>query len=70
MKDISGTIEFKGKEYPMYFNLNVMEKIQDEYEIIRDIIDTWDYDSALGENSLMEQVENQMQKRSSLVLLK
>ena len=36
MKDISGTIELKGKEYPMYFNLNVMEQIQDEYGSIDD----------------------------------
>lgn len=31
MKDVSGKIEYKGKEYRLVFNLNVMEKIQDEY---------------------------------------
>lgn len=34
MKDISGKIEYKGKEYRLVFNLNVMEKIQDEYGTI------------------------------------
>ena len=31
MKDINGRIQFKGKEYKLVFNLNVMESIQDEY---------------------------------------
>ena len=31
MKDINGQISYNGKEIPMVFNLNVMEKIQDEY---------------------------------------
>lgn len=31
MKDISGKIQYKDKEYKLVFNLNVMEKIQDEY---------------------------------------
>lgn len=31
MKDVNGTIEYKGQEYTLYFNLNVMEQIQEEY---------------------------------------
>ena len=31
MKDINGRFEYKNKEYKLVFNLNVMEKIQDEY---------------------------------------
>lgn len=31
MKDISQTINYKGKEYKLVFNLNVMEEIQEEY---------------------------------------
>lgn len=31
MKDFNGTIQYKGQEYKLVFNLNVMETIQDEY---------------------------------------
>ena len=31
MKEISKTFEYKGKEYKLVFNLNVMEVIQDKY---------------------------------------
>lgn len=31
MKDIEGKITVNGKEYPLVFNLNVMEAIQEEY---------------------------------------
>lgn len=31
MKDISGNIQYNGKDYNLVFNLNVMEKIQEEY---------------------------------------
>lgn len=31
MKEISKTFEYKGKEYNLVFNLNVMEVIQDKY---------------------------------------
>lgn len=31
MKDINGKIQYKDKEYRLVFNLNVMEKIQEEY---------------------------------------
>lgn len=34
MKDINGKIQYKGREYTLVFNLNVMEAIQDEYETI------------------------------------
>lgn len=31
MKDISDTLEYKGQKYPLVFNLNVLEEIQQEY---------------------------------------
>lgn len=31
MKDVNGKIQYNGKEYKLVFNLNVMERIQDEY---------------------------------------
>ncbi len=31
MKDVNGTIQYKDKEYKIVFNLNVMERIQEEY---------------------------------------
>lgn len=31
MKDINGKIQYKDREYKLVFNLNVMEKIQEEY---------------------------------------
>lgn len=31
MKDIYRTIQYKGKEYRIVFNLNVMERIQEKY---------------------------------------
>lgn len=31
MKDINGTLQYKDKTYTLVFNLNVMEKIQEEY---------------------------------------
>jgi len=34
MKDINGVIEYKGIEYKLVFNLNVMEQIQEEYGTI------------------------------------
>ena len=34
MKDFNGTIEYKGKIYKLYFNLNVMQQIQEEYGTI------------------------------------
>lgn len=34
MKDFSGKITYKGKEYRLEFNINVMERIQEEYGTI------------------------------------
>lgn len=31
MKDFNGIIQYKGQEYKLVFNLNVMEQIQEEY---------------------------------------
>lgn len=31
MNDVNGKIEYKGNEYAIVFNLNVMERIQEEY---------------------------------------
>ncbi len=31
MRDFNGKIEYKGREYKLVFNLNVMEKIQEEF---------------------------------------
>ena len=31
MKEISKTLEYKGKKYKLAFNLNVMEVIQEKY---------------------------------------
>lgn len=34
MKEISKTLEYKGKKYKLVFNLNVMEIIQDKYRTL------------------------------------
>ena len=34
MKEVSSKLVYKDKEYKLVFNLNVMEKIQDEYETL------------------------------------
>ena len=34
MKEVSKTINYKGKDYKLVFNLNVMEVIQEEYRTI------------------------------------
>jgi len=34
MKDMYGTLHYKEKDYIVVFNLNVMERIQEEYESI------------------------------------
>ena len=34
MKDLNGKIQYRGKEYTLVFNLNVMEKIQEEYKTL------------------------------------
>lgn len=47
MKDISSVISYKGKEYKLVFNLNVMEQIQSEFGTL----DEWGKltDGSLGE---------------------
>lgn len=37
MKEITGSFDYKGKEYKTVFNLNVMEKIQEQYKTV----DAW-----------------------------
>lgn len=37
VKEVSSKINYKDKEYKLVFNLNVMEKIQDEYKTL----DAW-----------------------------
>lgn len=34
MKEVKDTIEYKGESFPLVFNLNVMETIQDEFKTI------------------------------------
>ena len=34
MKDYENTLHYKGKDYKLVFNLNVMEEIQDFYETV------------------------------------
>ena len=34
MKEVSKTINYKGRDYKIVFNLNVMEVIQEEYETV------------------------------------
>lgn len=36
MKDFNGKIQYKDKEYKLVFNLNVMERIQEEYGSIEE----------------------------------
>lgn len=35
MKDVNGNISYRGKDYKLVFNLNVMEMIQEEYTTIQ-----------------------------------
>ena len=34
MKEVSNKINYKGRDYTLVFNLNVMEKIQEEYKTL------------------------------------
>lgn len=36
MKDVNGSIQYKGRNYRLVFNLNVMESIQEEYGSIEE----------------------------------
>lgn len=40
MKDVFETIEYKGVEYRLVFNLNVIEILQDKYGTVQNWIDT------------------------------
>ena len=37
MQEVSSKVNYKGKDYKLVFNLNVMERIQEEYKTL----DTW-----------------------------
>ena len=39
MKDINDTLTYKGKEYKLVFNLNVLEEIQEKYGTLTDWIE-------------------------------
>lgn len=39
MKDIMDTLEYKGKEYKLIFNLNVLEEIQDKYGTLNKMLE-------------------------------
>lgn len=38
MKDIMDKLEYKGKEYKLIFNLNVLEEIQDKYGTLEKLL--------------------------------
>ncbi len=38
MKDVMDKLEYKGKEYKLIFNLNVLEEIQDKYGTLNKIL--------------------------------
>lgn len=42
MNDVNGKIQYKGKEYTLVFNLNVMEMVQEEYGTIQNWADLTD----------------------------
>ncbi len=50
MKDINDTLKYKGKEYTLVFNLNVLEAIQEEYGTLTDWIEKA-YGKGTGEPS-------------------
>lgn len=39
LKDIFSELEYKGNNYKLFFNLNVMEEIQEEYETFDNWVD-------------------------------
>lgn len=39
LKDVFSEIEYKGKNYKLFFNLNVMEEIQEKYETFDNWVD-------------------------------
>lgn len=51
MKDISDTLEYKGKEYKIVFDFNVMQDLQEEYGTFNDWVDQA-YGKKTGEPSI------------------
>ncbi len=51
MKDIMDTLTYKGKEYKLIFNLNVLEQIQDKYGTLAKLLDEA-YGKKTGEPSI------------------
>lgn len=51
MKDIMDKLEYKGKEYKLIFNLNVLEEIQDKYGTLAKMLDEA-YGKRTGEPSI------------------
>lgn len=51
MKDIMDTLEYKGKEYKLIFNLNVLEEIQDKYGTLNKMLEQA-YGQKTGEPSV------------------
>lgn len=51
MKDINDTLKYKDQEYPLVFNLNVIEEIQGEYTTLGNWIDSA-YGKETGEPSI------------------
>ena len=49
MKEVSSVIEYKGKEYKIVFNLNVMQEIQEEYGSLREWGEKTDGNNEKGE---------------------
>lgn len=51
MKDIMDKLEYKGKEYKLIFNLNVLEEIQDKYGTLNNLLEDA-YGRKTGEPSI------------------
>lgn len=51
MKDIMDKLEYKGKEYKLIFNLNVLEQIQDKYGTLEKLLEEA-YGRKTGEPSI------------------
>lgn len=51
MKDIMDTLTYKGKEYKLIFNLNVLEEIQDKYGTLNNLLEDA-YGRKTGEPSI------------------
>lgn len=51
MKDIMDKLEYKGKEYKIIFDLNVLQEVQDEYGTLAKLLDEA-YGKKTGEPSI------------------